>query len=89
MHLFVINYSGNLYHRGEHSNTIPSYTQGDYITAILDVDNKTLSFGKNGEEPTVAFQDVEAAELFPCVLFYSTNPGEKVFTFYNRVFNKT
>ncbi|ODM97024.1 putative E3 ubiquitin-protein ligase HERC1 [Orchesella cincta] len=71
-------YSGNLYHRGELPSTLPSYTQGDYITAILDVDNKTLSFGKNGEEPVLAFQDVEANELFPCVLFYSTNPGEKV-----------
>ncbi|CAL8069477.1 unnamed protein product [Orchesella dallaii] len=71
-------YSGNLYHRGELPSTLPSYTQGDYITAILDVDNKTLSFGKNGEEPVLAFQDVDANELFPCVLFYSTNPGEKV-----------
>ena len=38
------------------------------------------SFGKNGEEPILAFHDVDAAELFPCVLFYSTNPGEKVIT---------
>ncbi len=67
-----------MYHKGEHSNSLPSYTQGDYITVILDVDNKTLSFGKNGEEPIVAFQDVDAPEIFPCVLFYSTNPGEKV-----------
>jgi len=71
-------FSGNLYHKGEHSNTLPSFTQGDYLTCILDVDNKTLSFGKNGEEPILAFQDVDATELFPCVLFYSTNPGEKV-----------
>ena len=71
-------HSGNLYHKGELNHALPSYTQGDYITVVLDVDNKTLSFGKNGEEPTLAFQDVEATELFPCVLFYSTNPGEKV-----------
>ncbi|CAG7693965.1 unnamed protein product, partial [Allacma fusca] len=71
-------YSGNLYHKGELNHALPSYTQGDYITVVLDVDNKTLSFGKNGEEPTLAFQDVDASELFPCVLFYSTNPGEKV-----------
>jgi len=71
-------YSGNIYHKGEHTATLPSYTQGDYITVVLDVENKTLAFGKNGDEPVLAFQDVEAAELFPCVLFYSTNPGEKV-----------
>lgn len=45
---------------------------------ILDMDNKTLSFAKNGEDPQIAFQNVEASELFPCVLFYSNNPGEKV-----------
>ena len=42
------------------------------------MDNKTLSFGKNGEDPVIAFHNIEATELFPCVLFYSTNPGEKV-----------
>ena len=71
-------YSGNLYHGGEQSTTLPSYTQGDYITCILDMEAKTLSFGKNGEEPKLAFENVEAAELYPCVMFYSTNPGERV-----------
>lgn len=42
------------------------------------MDARTISFGKNGEDPVSAFEDVEATELFPCVLFYSTNPGEKV-----------
>ena len=26
----------------------------------------------------VAFEDIDATELFPCVMFYSSNPGEKV-----------
>uniref|UniRef100_A0A3B1KEH9 SPRY domain-containing protein n=1 Tax=Astyanax mexicanus TaxID=7994 RepID=A0A3B1KEH9_ASTMX len=39
---------------------------------------RTVSFGKNGEEPKLAFEDVDAAELYPCVMFYSSNPGEKV-----------
>uniref|UniRef100_A0A3P9NWV3 SPRY domain-containing protein n=1 Tax=Poecilia reticulata TaxID=8081 RepID=A0A3P9NWV3_POERE len=39
---------------------------------------RTVSFSKNGEEPKLAFEDVDAAELFPCVMFYSSNPGEKV-----------
>ncbi|KAJ8960520.1 hypothetical protein NQ318_013805 [Aromia moschata] len=71
-------YSGSLYHNGERDMSFQSYTQGDYITVVLDMDAKTLSFGKNGEEPRVAFENIEAAELYPCVMFYSTNPGEKV-----------
>lgn len=103
-------YSGNLYHGGELSTTFPGFTQGDVITCILDLDDKTISFAKNDsvsfnysfksgefkrfvvfieifgfclkielQEPRVAFEDVEATELFPCVMFYSSNPGEKVF----------
>ncbi|PKU32893.1 hypothetical protein llap_16803 [Limosa lapponica baueri] len=30
------------------------------------------------KEPKLAFEDVDAAELYPCVMFYSSNPGEKV-----------
>ncbi|XP_060527187.1 probable E3 ubiquitin-protein ligase HERC1 [Cylas formicarius] len=71
-------YSGTLYHNGERDTCFASYTQGDFITVVLDMDAKTLSFGKNGDEPRVAFDNVDAAELYPCVMFYSTNPGEKV-----------
>ncbi|XP_021933596.1 probable E3 ubiquitin-protein ligase HERC1 isoform X3 [Zootermopsis nevadensis] len=71
-------YSGNLYHNGELPLCLPSFTQGDYITVILDLDARTVSFGKNGSEPRLAFEDVDATELYPCVVFYSTNPGEKV-----------
>ncbi|XP_033633807.1 probable E3 ubiquitin-protein ligase HERC1 isoform X2 [Asterias rubens] len=71
-------YSGNLYHNGEHSLTLPSFTQGDCVTCVLDMEARTLSFGKNGEEPRLAFDDVEAPDLYPVVMFYSSNPGEKV-----------
>jgi E3 ubiquitin-protein ligase HERC1 len=67
-----------LYHNGELPLCLPSFTQGDYITIVLDLDARTVSFGKNGDEPRLAFEDVDAAELYPCVMFYSTNPGEKV-----------
>ena len=30
------------------------------------------------QEPKLAFEDVDAIELYPCVMFYSSNPGEKV-----------
>lgn len=42
-------YSGNLYHNGEQSLTLPGFTQGDYINCVLDMDARTLAFGKNGE----------------------------------------
>ncbi|XP_070543560.1 probable E3 ubiquitin-protein ligase HERC1 isoform X2 [Ptychodera flava] len=71
-------YSGNLYHNGEHSLTLPGFTQGDYITCVLDMEARTISFGKNGDEPRLAFEDVDVTELYPVVMFYSSNPGEKV-----------
>ena len=30
------------------------------------------------QEPKLAFEDVDASELYPCVMFYSSNLGEKV-----------
>uniref|UniRef100_A0A8C4XEH7 SPRY domain-containing protein n=1 Tax=Erpetoichthys calabaricus TaxID=27687 RepID=A0A8C4XEH7_ERPCA len=39
---------------------------------------RTISFAKNNKEPKLAFEDVDASELYPCVMFYSSNPGEKV-----------
>ncbi|KAJ0013027.1 hypothetical protein NQD34_017361 [Periophthalmus magnuspinnatus] len=38
----------------------------------------TISFAKNDKDPKLAFEGVSASELYPCVLFYSSNPGEKV-----------
>ncbi|KAL8615069.1 hypothetical protein ACOMHN_013603 [Nucella lapillus] len=71
-------YSGNLYHDGELKHALPRYTVGDVITAVLDMDARTLSFAKNDQELQVAFEDIEASELFPVVTFYSSSPGEKV-----------
>ncbi|TRY98659.1 hypothetical protein DNTS_005902 [Danionella cerebrum] len=71
-------YSGSLYHGGELGRALPSFTQGDTITCILDMEARTISFAKNNREPKLAFEGVDASELYPCVLFYSSNPGEKV-----------
>ncbi|CAG5849679.1 unnamed protein product [Menidia menidia] len=71
-------YSGNLYHNGEQTLALSSFTQGDSVTCVLDMEARTICFGKNGEEPKLAFEDVDATELYPCVMFYSSNPGEKV-----------
>lgn len=118
-------YSGSLYHGGELGRVLPSFTQGDTITCILDMEARTISFAKNNkvrphlwqilrlpvqhvhiririlyrctnsdfdlQEPKLAFEGVDATELYPCVLFYSSNPGEKVlfflaFSFYLNVF---
>ncbi|KAJ8402341.1 hypothetical protein AAFF_G00368300 [Aldrovandia affinis] len=71
-------YSGSLYHSGELGRALPSFTQGDTITCVLDMEARTISFAKNNKEPKLAFEGVDATELYPCVLFYSSNPGEKV-----------
>ncbi|EDO28141.1 predicted protein, partial [Nematostella vectensis] len=71
-------YSGNLYHNGEQNLTLSGYTQGDFLTCVLDMEARTLAFGKNGEEPRVAFEGIDATEVYPCVMFYSNTPGEKV-----------
>ncbi|XP_026052426.1 probable E3 ubiquitin-protein ligase HERC1 isoform X3 [Carassius auratus] len=71
-------YSGSLYHGGELGRALPSFTQGDTITCILDMEARTISFAKNNRESKLAFEGVDATELYPCVLFYSSNPGEKV-----------
>nr|XP_015195044.1 PREDICTED: probable E3 ubiquitin-protein ligase HERC1 isoform X5 [Lepisosteus oculatus] len=71
-------YSGSLYHSGEMGRCLPSFTQGDTITCILDMEARTISFAKNNKEPKLAFEGVDATELYPCVMFYSSNPGEKV-----------
>ena len=45
----------------------------------LDADKGSLSFAKNGGELRLAFTDLPTnVELFPVVVFYSLNPGEKV-----------
>ena len=51
-------YSGNLYHSGEQPNVLPEYSHGDVITTYLDLDNRTLSFAKNAEDPIVAFSNL-------------------------------
>lgn len=39
-------YSGSLYHDGESEQCLQSYTQGDYVTVVLDMEARTLSFGE-------------------------------------------
>ena len=44
-------YSGLVYHAGTQTSEeiFESFTQGDYVTCILDLKSRTLMFGKNGE----------------------------------------
>lgn len=72
-------YSGILYHSGQKSLVLKTFTQGDYITAIFDTESRTLSFAKNNDYPVVAFQNIDTkTKLYPCVLCYSTAAGQKV-----------
>ncbi|XP_076815895.1 putative E3 ubiquitin-protein ligase HERC1 isoform X3 [Clavelina lepadiformis] len=72
-------YSGNLYHSGEYSHQLPSYSKGDVITCVLDFGEKTMSFAVNNDPLEVAFRDLDASRpLYPCVMYYSSNSGEQV-----------
>jgi hypothetical protein len=58
---------------------LPNFTKGDCILAVLDLDARTLSFGKNGDEVICAFDNIDVSSpLYPCVVFYSNTSGEKV-----------
>lgn len=48
-------YSGSLYHGGELGRALPSFTQGDTITCILDMEARTISFAKNNRVSTFFF----------------------------------
>lgn len=73
--------SGNLYHNGELQNALPKFTKGDCILAVLDVEARRLSFAKNKGEVMLAFEEIDVSTpLYPCVMFYSNNPGERVNT---------
>ncbi len=50
-------YSGNLYHGGELVRTLPSFTQGDTITCILDMEAHTISFAKNDKVGEILFSN--------------------------------
>lgn len=68
--------AGAVLHAACHSNHTPN---GDSSFGLLQasVSNCLLVIG---QEPKLAFEDVDATELYPCVMFYSSNPGEKVRT---------
>lgn len=61
-------YSGNLYHNGEQTLTLSSFTQGDFITCVLDMEARTISFGKNGE----VLKLIHKLYMFSCFYLYST-----------------
>lgn len=87
--MFLFDCSGILYHGGQTSLVLKTFTQGDYITAIFDSESKTLSFAKNNDYPVVAFQNIDSkTKLYPCVLCYSTAAGQKVKIIFIQVFVK-
>lgn len=61
--------------------TLSSFTQGDFITCVLDMEARTISFGKNGEVfvsfllylvwfLTLAFFNSNFTYIFYIELFY-------------------
>jgi len=85
--MFYFCCSGHLYHGGQLSLVLKTFTQGDYITAIFDTESRTLSFAKNNDYPVVAFQNIDTkTKLYPCVLCYSTAAGQKVKHIFKNLF---
>ncbi|EDV21026.1 uncharacterized protein TRIADDRAFT_60369 [Trichoplax adhaerens] len=71
--------NGSLYHGGElPSSTFPSYAGGDYITVIVDMQSCNIAFGKNDEEPMIAFENIDRQELLPVIVFGNNSPGERI-----------
>lgn len=52
------------------------FTQGDFITVVLDMDAKTLAFGKNGEVCLFYFY----SQFIIILLGYMGNLCERSFT---------
>jgi hypothetical protein len=74
-HSWGWNLQGNLlYHKGESFSYYPGdpkikYKVGDILHCLLDCEDRTLSFKKNGQFLGVAFTDlpVPKKELFPAI----------------------
>ena len=75
--------NGSLYHGGEvfdALNTLPEYSAEDIITVQLDLQEGTLSFAKNNAPLILAFDNLPSSvvELYPVVVFHTSNHGERV-----------
>ncbi|XP_066930429.1 probable E3 ubiquitin-protein ligase HERC1 [Clytia hemisphaerica] len=71
-------FDGKLYHNGEKAIRFKPFSQGDYVCCQYDKSRGTLSFGVNGDDPQIAFENLPREPLYPFVLFYMVTPGEKV-----------
>ena len=73
-------YNGGLYNDGEilHPiNPMPEYSIDDIITVQVDLDEGTMSFGKNATPLVLAFDNLPTnVELYPIVVFYTSNHGK-------------
>jgi len=71
--------TGYTYHDGKSDSRYgQKMSQGDVITVILDMDENTLAFSRNGEELGVAFRDIKAKELYPAVSLYDAGDRLKI-----------
>eukprot|EP00794_Sanderia_malayensis_P009528 gene9528-10514_t len=72
-------HNGSLYHSGAvtNENLFSIFTVGDSITCVLDIERRVLMFGKNGEQPKVAFHNLPNVVFYPCVIFYGSSSFSK------------
>jgi hypothetical protein len=68
-------YNGNKWN-GTNGSYGASYTTGDIISVLLDLDNGTIEFWKNGVSQGVAFTNVKSlGDVFPAVTSGSASSG--------------
>jgi len=63
---------GNIYRAGSSSSYGSAYRTGDAITLMLDMDARTLSYAKNGQQLGVAFSDLPDS-VYPAFSLYTKN----------------
>lgn len=69
--------TGFTYHDGKSDSRYgQKMVQGDVIGVILDLNEGTLSFTRNGEDLGIAFKDIASRELYPAVSLYDA--GDRV-----------
>ena len=72
-------HEGMLTGREGNSLCMPTFTKGDVIAALLDCDEGTLSFSKNGGAFILAFKALPVGSpIYPCYWFNSNRGNEKV-----------
>lgn len=71
--------TGFTYHDGKSDSRYgQKMVQGDVIGALLDMEEGTLSFSRNGEDLGIAFRDLKGRDLYPAVSLYDSSDRVRI-----------